>query len=390
MKSSHFGQQGIKSGTFPDRKNLRDGMRELRIIHVLNSRGYSGAENVVVTIIKKLEDRPGLKFYYISPEGSIGEVLRERGIEYVPLRKLDVKSLKPVIRKIRPDIIHAHDYSAGIVSALCFPKAGIINHLHNNSPWIKKVNAYSLAYFVASLSFKKILTVSASIEDEYVFGKPLHNKILCIGNPVDTKAIAEKSCETMPDQIGCYHRNKLSDYRPDVMFIGRQTPQKNPPLLIGVVRELVERKPDVQVAMLGAGELFDDTRQKLGREIEAGNVRMFGFVENPYPLLAKAKCLILPSKWEGFGLVAVEAFSLGVPVVCSGAGGLKDIVNDRCGLICGEDKAAYVDEILKLITNDEYYRSKSVAALNRAADLDNVTSYMNTICGEYEKVTRSC
>ena len=74
-------------------------------------------------------------------------------------------------------------------------------------------------------------------------------------------------------------------------------------------------------------------------------------MENPYPVLNASKIMILPSKWEGYGLVAVESLSLGIPVICSGAGGLKNIVNSSCGKIC-KNKDDYVQEIIELLDNE--------------------------------------
>ena len=50
---------------------------------------------------------------------------------------------------------------------------------------------------------------------------------------------------------------------------------------------------------------------------------------NPYPYLNAGKVMVMPSAWEGFGLAAVEGMCLGKPVVCSGVGGLADIVDEN-------------------------------------------------------------
>ena len=112
----------------------------------------------------------------------------------------------------------------------------------------------------------------------------------------------------------------------DVIFLGRLTPQKNPDLLIEVFKTLISIKSDINIAVVGAGDQYESFKENLIINKLQDNVVMYGFVENPYPILNASKIMILPSKWEGYGLVAVEALSLGVPVICSGAGGLKTIV----------------------------------------------------------------
>ena len=132
----------------------------MRVLHVLNTNSYSGAENVAITIINHM---PDVESIYLSLNGPISEILNKNNIKYYPVDKLSVKSLKKAIQDINPDVIHAHDYTASILCALCFPKAKLISHIHNNSPWIKKYGIYSWAYLFSSFFYKN------SINFFYIF-----------------------------------------------------------------------------------------------------------------------------------------------------------------------------------------------------------------------------
>lgn len=92
----------------------------------------------------------------------------------------------------------------------------------------------------------------------------------------------------------------------------------------------------------------------------------------------------MPSLWEGGGLAAAEALCFGIPVVCSGAGGLSDLIDEHCGMICGENLGRYVDEIIKLLSDEAYRRQKSNASRIRAAQIANIKSYIQSISDEYE------
>lgn len=111
---------------------------------------------------------------------------------------------------------------------------------------------------------------------------------------------------------------------------------------------------------------------------------MYGFQSNPYGLVQNSRVMCMPSLWEGFGLAAVEALCLGIPVVCSGAGGLSDLIDEQCGMICGENLGRYVDEIIKLLSDESYRRQKSNASRIRAAQIANIKSYIQSISDEYE------
>lgn len=85
----------------------------IRVMHVLNTGKYSGAENVVMTIINLMKDR--VDATYVSLDGTIKEYLEELDIDFYPIEKLACKEIKKAIKDIKPDIIHAHDYTAGII-----------------------------------------------------------------------------------------------------------------------------------------------------------------------------------------------------------------------------------------------------------------------------------
>lgn len=339
----------------------------MKVLHVLNTNSYSGAENVAITIINHMSN---VESIYLSLNGPISEILKKNNIQHYAVDKLSIKSLKKAIRELQPDIIHAHDYTASILCALCFPKAKIISHIHNNSPWIKSYGIYSWAYLFSSFFYKKILTVSDSIEKEYVFGKYIKNKIECIGNPTDIELIHQKAIEYSIDK------------KYDLIFLGRLTAQKNPKLLLEVFNDLILKRPDISIAVVGAGDQFESFNESIHKNNLQDNIEMYGFMENPYPVLNASKIMILPSKWEGYGLVAVESLSLGIPVICSGAGGLKNIVNSSCGKIC-KNKDDYVQEIIELLDNEQAYAPKSNKAKERAKVYGNIQGYISKIRNVY-------
>lgn len=348
--------------------------KQLKIMHVLNSGDYSGAESVVITIIENYDKN--MHGIYAGLSGEIGELLAEKEIEYYPVRKLNLRNLNMAVRNIKPDIIHAHDFRASCLAALTLRKIPIISHLHNNPLWIQKKCLYSFAYYMLSFRFKKILAVSSCIMDEYCFGKRLAKKETVIGNPVNTAKIRHLSeCKIN------IHNNQESD----VVFLGRFDSQKNPFLFLDIICVLRKRKPDIQAVMIGDGVLRDKIESEIYRRGMEKIVRMTGFLDNPYPVLKQTKILCMPSDWEGFGLAAAEALALGKPVVCSGKGGLKDIVANECGCVCAEKKD-YVNEILRLLTDEKYYLDKSVEAYRRADMLNNVPEYMKKLEQIYRQI----
>lgn len=335
-------------------------MKKLKVMHVLCMDSYSGAENVVITLIDSLND--DINSVYVSPDGSIRQVVEEHGIKHYAVKKVTPLNIKKAIKNIQPDIIQAHDFTAGIVCAMVAGRIPVINHLHNNSPWIKNISPKSILYGISCFRFKRILTVSNAVMDEFVFGKLFAKKTTVVGNPINLTTIQNKAKLTE----GCKES--------DIIFLGRLVSQKNPILFIEIVAEMVKKNPQLKIAMVGDGNLRPEIEDKIKKYGISHNVHLYGFQENPYGILEKAKVMCMPSQWEGFGLAAVEALALGKPVVASPVGGLQKIITNKCGKLC-KDKSDYIEELEKLLSDNAYYSEKSVAAKNRANEYDNISSY---------------
>ena len=150
------------------------------------------------------------------------------------------------------------------------------------------------------------------------------------------------------------------------------------------VKKLKSRIPDIRIAIVGDGELRKQVKDKINELDLVENVILYGFQQNPLGILKAGKILCIPSLWEGFGLVAVEALALGKPVVAANVGGLKDIINETCGKLC-EDVADYVGELEMLLKDEKIYKEKSRQALIRAGELDNIFEYINEIYKVYNQ-----
>lgn len=342
------------------------------ILHILNTNSYSGAENVAITIIRQFQKQNSdIRFVYVSLDGPIRNVLQSNQITFEPIKKVSRKEIKRVIKKYKPDVIHAHDFTASIISAVSTFKIPIISHIHNNSPWLKKVGKNSIVYGISCLRYKKILGVSPSVFDEYVFGKYFKKKELIIGNPIDLGVVRQAALNA----------SKKQAY--DIVFLGRLTEQKNPLLFVDIIQELSERL-SIKVGMIGDGDLRSQVEETIQAYNLSETITLEGFVENPHGILNESKVLCLPSAWEGFGLVAVEALALGKPVVASPVGGIPTIIVGEEGKLC-QSKMEFVDALGGLLTSKNTYNTARTAAFARAEEIENIKGYIQTLKGVYSE-----
>ena len=150
-----------------------------------------------------------------------------------------------------------------------------------------------------------------------------------------------------------------------VLFMGTIEPRKNVQTLLRAYAELLARNPDAPPLVL-AGRLAPACQpllDELARPPLAGRVRHLGYVSGAERerLYREASMVVLPSLDEGFGLPALEAMTIGVPVVVSSRGALPEVVG-RAGLIVDADDVAGLAAAMDRILNDPALAQRCSAA----------------------------
>jgi glycosyltransferase involved in cell wall biosynthesis len=343
-----------------------------KILHILNTASYSGAENIAISIINKMS--AGYECAYVSLDGSIRNILANHKITFLPVAKITVSEIRRVAKLFNPHLIHAHDYRTSMICAVSGLQIPIISHLHNNSPWIRTYHPYSFLYLLATLKFAKILAVSNSIFSEYVFGGQIVKKSIVVSNSINIDEVLKKAKQVEDHELNY-----------DVIFLGRLAIQKNPLRFIELVKRVIIDYPDLKAALIGDGPLRTQCQERINSLNLAKNIAILGFKSNPYGILAASKVLCITSDWEGYGLVALEALALGIPVVATPVGGLPDIIDAECGLLTA-DEDQYVAEVKKLLTDRMYWGNKSQKAIAKSQVLNNTESYFENLSKIYRQI----
>lgn len=154
------------------------------------------------------------------------------------------------------------------------------------------------------------------------------------------------------------------------LFVGRMDPLKGLDLLLYAAHRLLGRIPDLQVVVVG-GDAVPESEEARVRQLSvdlglADRVRFVGAVPQaalPQYYSAAHVCVV-PSYYESFGLVAVEALACGTPVVAARVGGLPKVVKHGLnGLLVSERSAVAFAEAIASLYEDDAWR----AALSEGA-----------------------
>ncbi|STO30817.1 Probable poly(glycerol-phosphate) alpha-glucosyltransferase [Fusobacterium necrogenes] len=141
-----------------------------------------------------------------------------------------------------------------------------------------------------------------------------------------------------------------------VISVGRLVYQKGYDLLIEIWKKVVEKYSDWILDIYGEGELRKELQEKINNYKLENNIFLRGREKNIQEKYLESSIYIMSSRYEGFGMVLVEAQACGLPIVSFDCPcGPKDIItNEEDGFLCEfGDIDDMVDKIIYLIENEE-------------------------------------
>lgn len=348
-------------------------MSKLKILHLLTSKTFSGAENVVCQIIDIFRDEYDM--VYCSVFGPIEEELKNRDISFNGLKEFKYSEVKRVINHIKPDIIHAHDIRASIIASLFTKHCTVISHIHGNHDNMNKYTIKSILYRLIASKFKHIFWVSDSAINQYKFSSKVQGNSSVLYNVINIDELIRKK------------ESDSNTYDYDVVYLGRLSYPKNPERLIKIFEKVYNKLPETRFAIIGDGNLKKQT-EDLARKLEIDkNVDFLGFMSNPFKILSDSKVMVMTSRYEGTPMCALEGMSLGVPIVSTPTDGLKEVVvNGETGYLSNDDKelVAYICRLVSEKSINSKFKEKSEMRSRLINDIKNYKQELERVYKDNE------
>ncbi len=290
------------------------------------------------------EHRDGIRFHRIR----MGRLYKRL---FQKITRLDPWSYaRRVARRldaIRPDIVHVHNAPAlfAELARLHRGPARFVLHMHNEMP-------------LAALPRGAVLfTVSRYLREWYAARLP-DADIRVITNGVDTEAFHPLS---PPETTALRARLNLPTDKKIILYAGRISPEKGPLDLVHAFHELLKRRQDVFLILVGELRTGADRRGDYGRQLLAacealgGDCYHAGTVDpaHMHEYYQAADLAVVPSEFEEpFGMVAIEAMAAGAPVLATRKGGLPEIIHEAAtGFLLDDAKnpAAFAHQLDALL-----------------------------------------
>jgi glycogen synthase len=286
-------------------------------------------------------------------------------------------------RRWRPDVVHAHDWlvahpSIALAEYFDVPLVSTIHATEagRHSGWVSGVISRQVHAVESWLVHESdsLITCSASMSDEIseLFGPGLA-EIRVIRNGIDAALwpFAPRRARTGPARL---------------MYLGRLEYEKGVHDAIAALPRIRRTHPGTTLSIAGEGTqqqwLVDQARKHkvLKATTFVGHLGHDALVE----LLHAADAAVLPSHYEPFGIVALEAAATGVPLVTSNVGGLAEaVINGKTGLsFAPRDVAGLAAAVRTALDDPEATQQRAIAARRRlTSDFD-----WHTVAGETAQV----
>jgi glycosyltransferase involved in cell wall biosynthesis len=157
--------------------------------------------------------------------------------------------------------------------------------------------------------------------------------------------------------------------RPFLLFVGRREKRKDLGTLMAAFDELVATGFDVQLALVGPDAPGWEATWAGASERVRRRTRLIPHqgAAQLAALYAAAAIVVMPSRWEGFGLTGLEAMACGTPVVASDVGSLSEILGDAALFATAADAAAMAQQCRRLLSDSRLAQRLRAAGRQRAA-----------------------
>lgn len=351
----------------------------MRILHVISSMEVGGAQRLLSDLLPILKQQ-GFDVSLLvlkSTDSVFSKKIADAGVKII---SLDVRSFRNPFLAIKLrhiinqyDIVHAHLVHSlylcsiaarGLETKLIYTEHSTLNNRRGKS-YLRGIE--KLIYN----RYDKLISISQKVQDALQDWLQSNDKRFdVINNGVDINTFAALHKEKIPKSL---------------IMVSRFASSKDQKT---VIRALTYLKENIILRFVGDGENLEQCRHFANVCGLNSKVQFLGTRTDVAELIAESCIGIQSSKWEGFGLTAVEMMAAGLPVIATDVDGLKQVVEGAGVLFPVGDAFALSDHIRHILNDKVFYEELSIASKRRASLYDisimsrKYTELYQSVCNE--------
>jgi glycosyltransferase involved in cell wall biosynthesis len=346
----------------------------MRILHILNHTVPANGHVSAMVDLACTQARLGHQVFVCSAGGGFDGILAQYGVEHVIIDQ----SRKPAIllaalfkthralRRIRPDIVHAHMMTSAIIAAALRPLLGfkLVTTVHND---------FQRSAILMGLG-QRVIGVSEAVSQAMIKRGISPKKMRTVLN-------GTIGSPRFPPPLPA----PLALQRPAILFVGGLHPRKGVDDLINAFGIIAEQSKQAHLYLIGSGP-FQPEYERLAAAQGDGRITFCGHLADPRPYLLGGDVFVLASHAEPAGLVLSEAREAGCAIVATRVGGIPEMLDGgRAGILVPPQRPDLLAEaLLPLLRNPQLLaQARANSQINLAnLSLDRVTEQTGQVYQE--------
>ena len=360
-------------------------------LHIDTARTWRGGQNQVLLTVNGLREIGHRAALVAHPDGELRRRASE-GLELIPLAprtEVDLSTawrLSRVLKRLEPDVIHAHDPHGIAMAALALSMGGA-GPSGRVPPLVasRRVDFHLKAHSFSRWKHRQVTCFLAASE-------VIRRMLVADGVPTERTVTVHEGIDlahvAAAPPVNVHETFWLPHHAPVVGNIAALVPHKGQRHLVEAAHLVVRDVPDARFLILGEGELRDPlTRQIRDYRLEK-HVLLPGFRTDVLGCLKGFDLFVMSSVSEGLGTSLLDAMACARPIVATEAGGIPEIVEDGVNglLVRPRDHEAMAAAIVRLLTDEPLRDRLGQAGLARVRERFTVERMVAETAAVYARV----
>jgi glycosyltransferase involved in cell wall biosynthesis len=338
-------------------------------LHIDTARTWRGGQQQVLLTVLGLRARGHRAVLVAHPDGELFRRASE-GPDLFPLApasEIDLATawkLSRLVRKWRPEIVHAHDPHAVTMAAL-----GLSFGAPEPRPRLiasRRVDFHLQSHAFSQWKYRQVdgfIAASNAIRDILIEDRVPARRIAVVHDGIDVEKIQNRPALDLHAEYWLPHGV------PVIVNVGALVGHKGQRYLIDAMPLVLREVPDAHLIIFGEGELRPALERQIKAHSLARRVLLPGFREDVLSLVKSADLFVMSSITEGLGSAVLDAMAMGLAVVGTTAGGIPEaVVPGVTGeLVPPSDARTLASAMVTLLKDDEVRRRYGSAARERVA-----------------------
>jgi len=312
----------------------------MKVLMLQDTRNYAGTEAHILTLATELSHSGSISVELLVPKGSeLEQRGQANGVRCHVCNQNFIAfflSAISVVRNSRPKVIHAHNGRTALISVLVSKILGckvvatqhFLEPAHVSSTGILGKVKRVLHQWVGRQLDHRICVSNAALVSMQKRGDTIAKRAesyTVIHNGIDIERVLA-SVTKIREEVRTDFRIPVSSKL--VTCAARLEAEKNIDVLIDAFKIVVEQVTNATLIIMGEGSQRIDLQQRITDLRLTDKVILAGFRSDVHSIIAASDVFVLPAANEPFGLVLLEAMSLGVPTIAASSGGPLEIIDD--------------------------------------------------------------